>query len=212
MSRTGSVKSSPLLGPIPRREGNALTAPQALPSNAKPVPAKDALRTLFDAHYASIWRLLRRLGVPAPEVDDAAQEVFWVAARRVQDIQSGSEHAFLYGVALRVASNIHRAGRSVPPRNSEALDALRCTQPSPEQLTEERRERALLDLALDQLPLELRVALVLFELEGLPVKDIADLEGIPVGTAASRLRRAREEFSLIAKRLRSQLTGGRALP
>lgn len=197
---------------MPRRDDRARPAPQALPSNAKPVPAKDSLRTLFDAHYVSIWRLLRRLGVPAPEVDDAAQEVFWVAARRLGDIQAGSEHAFLYGVALRVASNIHRAGRNAPLRDSDALATLHCTRPNPEQLTEERQERALLDVALDQLPLELRVALVLFELEGLPVRDIADLEGIPVGTVASRLRRAREEFSLIAKRLRSHLTSGRALP
>jgi RNA polymerase sigma-70 factor (ECF subfamily) len=68
----------------------------------------------------------------------------------------------------------------------------------------------LLDVALDQLPRELRTVLVLFELEGLPVKDIAELEAIPVGTAASRLRRAREEFSQVAKRLRALLEGGRA--
>ena len=49
---------------------------------------------------------------------------------------------------------------------------------------------------------------MLFELEGLPVKDIASLEGLPVGTAASRLRRAREEFSLVAKRLRALLERG----
>lgn len=166
------------------------------------------LEGLFDAHYSSIWRLLRRLGVPAAQVDDAAQEVFWVAARRLADIETGREHSFLYGVALRVASNWHRAARSVPPLDAELLETLRDGSPSPEQVAEERQARALLDLALDQLPLELRTVLVLFELEGLPVKDIASLEGLPVGTAASRLRRAREEFSLVAKRLRALLERG----
>ena len=40
------------------------------------------LRALFEKYYASIWRLLRRLGVPNAQLDDATQEVFWVAARR----------------------------------------------------------------------------------------------------------------------------------
>jgi RNA polymerase sigma-70 factor (ECF subfamily) len=168
------------------------------------------LETLFDAHYSSIWRLVRRLGVPVSQVDDAAQEVFWVAARRLGDIEAGREHAFLYGVALRVSSNWHRAARSVPTLDSEVLETLRDAAPSPEQMAEERQARALLDVALDQLPLELRTVLVLFELEGLPVKDIADLEGLPVGTAASRLRRARVEFSAVAKRLRALLERGGA--
>jgi RNA polymerase sigma-70 factor (ECF subfamily) len=169
------------------------------------------LAELFDVHYASIWRLLRRLGVPVSQVDDSAQEVFWVAARRLSDIEGGREHAFLYGVALRVASNWHRATKSAPPLDSELLEVLRDAGPNPEQVAVEREARALLDAALDQLPLELRTVLVLFELEGLPVKDIAELEGLPVGTAASRLRRAREEFSLVAKRMRALLESGRPL-
>lgn len=70
---------------------------------------------------------------------------------------------------------------------------------------ERRQARALLDLALSRLPLELRTVFVLFELEGLPVRDIAELEEIPLGTASSRLRRAREEFSAICKRMRATL-------
>ena len=54
--------------------------------------------------------------------------------------------------------------------------------------------------------MELRTVLVLFELEGLEIRAIAELEQIPVGTASSRLRRAREEFSALARRLRASLT------
>ena len=57
------------------------------------------------------------------------------------------------------------------------------------------------------MPLELRTVFVLFELEGIAVKDIAALEEIPIGTASSRLRRAREEFSAISRRMRRALMG-----
>lgn len=168
------------------------------------------LRALFEGHYASVWRLLRRFGVPAVALDDAAQEVFWVAARRLSDIRPGSETAFLYGVALRVASNHLRRERH-PPGDELDLASLADSGPSPEEALAERQRRALLDTVLARLPLELRTVFVLFELEGLEVRQIAELEGIPVGTASSRLRRAREEFSSIARRARAALIARGAL-
>ena len=52
---------------------------------------------------------------------------------------------------------------------------------------------------------------VLFEIEDLEIRQVAEIQEIPVGTASSRLRRAREEFSAIAKRVRAKLIaqGGR---
>ena len=163
------------------------------------------VRALFHAHYTSIWRLLRRLGVPAAQLDDAAQEVFWVAARKLAQIEPGRQHSFLYGVALRVAAGLLRRNARVPAH--EELSALELSDgaPSPEEQLERARERELLDQVLDRLPLELRSVLVLFELEGLDVRAIAEIEQIPVGTVGSRLRRAREEFSAAARRLRAAL-------
>jgi RNA polymerase sigma-70 factor (ECF subfamily) len=164
------------------------------------------LRGLFQAHYASTWRLLRRLGVRPAQLDDAAQEVFWVAARRLGDIQPGREAAFLYGVALRVASGeLRRQKTALPMADVDDLARVVDAAPSPEERVGERWERRLLDWALDRMPLELRTVFVLHELEGLEVRDIAALEEIPVGTAASRLRRAREEFSAIARRIRAAM-------
>lgn len=168
------------------------------------------LRALFSAHYGSVWRLLRRLGVPQAELDDAAQEVFWVVARKLEQIEPGKQRAFLYGVALRVAAGEVRRCSSAPARaDGETLDLLADPQPSPEERLEQARARALLDVVLDRLPLELRSVLVLFELEGLDVRSIAGIEGIPVGTVGSRLRRAREEFSAHAKRVRAALSAAR---
>jgi RNA polymerase sigma-70 factor, ECF subfamily len=168
------------------------------------------LKSLFERHYGSVWRLLRRFGVPASQLDDAAQEVFWVAARRLAEIRPGSESAFLYGVALRIASNLLRRDRNTPAATQEdELLLLADAGPSPEEAVEQRRRRALLDVVLERLPLELRTVFVLFELEGLEVRAIAALEEIPVGTASSRLRRAREEFSAIARRVRATLLSRR---
>lgn len=174
----------------------------AAPGAARPL----SVEQLFESHYASVWRLLRRLGVKPAQLDDAAQEVFWITARRVSDVRPGSERAFLYGVALRVASNLHRRREPLP--TAAELDAARLLVddgPSPEEELERTRARELLDSVLEQLPLELRTALVLYELEGLEVRQIAELEQIPLGTASSRLRRAREEFSAIARRVRATL-------
>lgn len=194
-------------------EKTSLFAARVLGRGSEPAAedaARPTLRAIFEAHYASIWRLLRRFGVPAAELDDTAQEVFWVAARRFGDIVPGREHSFLYGVALRVASNVLRRERATPvAADWSALEDLADTRPSPEQALEERRARELMDLVLLRLPLELRTVFVLFELEGLAIRDIAELEEIPVGTASSRLRRAREEFSAASKRLRAAIAAGR---
>jgi RNA polymerase sigma-70 factor (ECF subfamily) len=172
-----------------------------------PAVAPD-LKRLFEAHYAHVFRLLRRFGVHEAEVDDAAQEVFRVVARRLADVRAGSERAFLYGVALRTASSLLRRERARPPMTDlESLVDVGDSRSSPEEHLEQRRARALLDAVLDQMPLELRSVFVLAELEGLSVKEIAELEELAVGTASSRLRRARETFSAIARRVRARLAG-----
>jgi RNA polymerase sigma-70 factor, ECF subfamily len=168
------------------------------------------LRSLFEAHYPAIWRLLRRLGVHPAHVDDAAQEVFWVAARRLGDIHEGRERSFLHGVALRIAGRAVRKQRDASPLiEPDDLGRLLDEGPSPEDQLEQRRARALLDRVLDRMTADLRTVFVLFELEGLEVREIAALEEIPVGTASSRLRRAREEFSTLAQRIAAVTARGR---
>jgi RNA polymerase sigma-70 factor (ECF subfamily) len=180
---------------------------QRVSTNESPPTAVESLdlRTLFLDHYGSIWRLLRRLGVRESELDDAAQEVFWVAARRLSDIRPGCGHTFLYGVALRVASGMRRSS----VRSSRALTSLdevsapTCPRPDPEQRLENRQAREVLDHVLDQMSPALRSVFVLFELEDVPIKDIAEIHEIPVGTVSSRLRRARAEFSEVCKRVQA---------
>lgn len=174
------------------------------PATATPDGAA-RLRRLVDTYFDFIWRSLRRLGVPEADADDASQQVFLVVARKLPSIDPNNERSFLFGTALRVASDARRARRRrredpSEPGSVEPSDSA----PGPEDLVAQRRARALLDEVLEAMPLDLQTVFVLFELEELPTPDIASLLGIPVGTVASRLRRAREEFQDRAKRLQAR--------
>jgi RNA polymerase sigma-70 factor, ECF subfamily len=194
-------------------ENSAVVASRAAPaseartSGSMPTAAGDAggearIRRAFDQHLNAVWRVLRRLGVPAAAVDDAAQRVFIVLARRIDDVELGSERAFLLSTATRVASEIRRSpGHArVLAEDSSALDLQVDPEPLPDEMVERRRASELLDLILGQMSDSLREAFVLYEFEAFTVPQIAELLDIPVGTAASRLRRGREEFkSRVAK-------------
>lgn len=170
-----------------------------------PIRDPARLRALLEAHYDLVWRSLRRFGVPSGDVDDAAQQVFMVAARRLDLIVPGAERSFLIGTAMRVASDARRAAKRRPEVQEDApLNERRDSSPGPDELIDRSRARAVLDRVLDALPLELRAVFVLFELEELPTAEIATLLGLPIGTVASRLRRAREEFHRLAARTRAR--------
>ena len=154
--------------------------------------SQERLSAIADAHFAWLWRLLRRLGVHPSDVEDAAQQVFLVVGRRLRMIESGSEQSFLFGVALRVAIEFRRVRRDVPTLDSE-LD-VRKSSPSVKYLVNQHRARQVLSEILDGMPIELRTVFVLFELEQMTKSEISNIAGIPEGTVVSRLRRAREVF------------------
>jgi RNA polymerase sigma-70 factor (ECF subfamily) len=164
------------------------------------------LRAMVDEHFDFIWRTVRRFGVPEPHADDAAQQVFMVASRKLSAIKIGSERAFLYQSAVRVAADVRRAqARALEPIDPTSIDDAHDTGSNPEELLDEAQTRALLDEVLDSIPMEFRRVFVLSELEELTMAEIAELEGAPPGTIASRLRRGRELFEHAAKRVRARL-------
>jgi len=164
----------------------------------------DARRTeaFVREHYGFAWRVLRRAGLTPEDADDAAQRVFLIATERLGDIQAGSERAFLFRTAAHVASKAHRSRRRRP--EVPGLDEIAAVDevPSPDELLDQRRARALLDRILAELPQDLSAAVVLFDIEGLKKSEVAVALGIPEGTVASRLKRAREEIE--ARVLRHQ--------
>jgi len=162
------------------------------------------LPALLEANADFVWRSLRRLGVPASWADDATQQVFLVAQRKITTILAGRERAFLFAVAVNVAAHVRRAAMRRREVLGEDASELVDPAPLPDATLERTRARALLDDVLDAMDLDLRTVLVLSELEEMTMADIAEMLSLPPGTVASRLRRAREEFHKQAQRARAR--------
>src|SRR6185436_2690063 len=85
------------------------------------VDRDERMRSLLEAHFVFIWRLLRRFGVPENDVDDAAQQVFIVAWNKLDGVPESTERSFLFGTALRIAASFRRRLRRRGEIDSEAL-------------------------------------------------------------------------------------------
>jgi RNA polymerase sigma-70 factor (ECF subfamily) len=161
---------------------------------AVPSPAsKQRLVAAVASHHQLVWRALRRFGVPERDVDDAAQQVFLAFSHRLAEVQVGKEAAYLVAVGVRVAANARRKLERSPEVLSDELEAAAAAH-TPEGLLTQKQLREELDRGLASLPLEQRAVFVLFELEGFSLPEIAEALQIPLGTATSRLRRARGHF------------------
>jgi RNA polymerase sigma-70 factor (ECF subfamily) len=165
---------------------------------------EERFRALVEQNSEFVWRSLRRLGVRQADADDSVQEVFVVAARRLDDIASGRERAFLFSSAVRVASTRRRTMRRRPEDGDTGLVEKPSEEPGPEELSELRQARPLLQEILDAMSDDCRSVFILAELEELSTREISELLEIPQGTASSRLRSARETFHAAVRRLAAQ--------
>jgi RNA polymerase sigma-70 factor (ECF subfamily) len=137
------------------------------------------------------------MGLSDAQAEENAQEAYSVAARKLDRIDDGRERAFLLGVAVRLAANVRRRAAcrveqlAFEREPYEIADGL----PQAEELLEQKQQRAILDRILQSMSDPFREILTLYEIEELTMPEVAVALEIPEGTAASRLRRAREEFS-----------------
>jgi len=163
----------------------------------------ERVRGLVSTYFDFVWRSLRRLGVPEADVDDSAQQVFLTATQKLAALPVQKEKSFLFGTCLRVASHARRSQQRSREVHDDQLGERQDTAPDPGAQLEQRQARALADTLLAQMPLDLRAVFLLFELEEMSTPQIAEMLAIPVGTVASRLRRAREDFHERIKRLQA---------
>jgi RNA polymerase sigma-70 factor, ECF subfamily len=152
------------------------------------------MRAVVEDNVDFVTRTLRRAGVPAAELDDEVQRTFIVVAERLERVQPGAERAYLYQVANNVAWHARRGlarRREVlaesPPEPVEAFE-------TPEHLAHRKGLRQILDRVTASMPEAMRGVFLHYEVEGRSLADIASSRGIPRGTVASRLRRARAHF------------------
>jgi RNA polymerase sigma-70 factor (ECF subfamily) len=159
-----------------------------------------AFEELVRPHVTSVRRLAYAFVQRWSDADDLAQEALIKAFCAIGTFQGRSAFStWLYTVTRRVCQDFHRgrgAGRGredvfdeeePPPSQGnslEPIDELLVAKAEVERLWEHLRELA---------P-EFRVALVLFEVEGMAYEEIAKIERVPVGTIRSRLARARQQL------------------
>ena len=175
-----------------------------LASEVSLATADDArLRALVDAHTATVWRVLRRTGVPAAEADDAVQRVFVVLSRKLAVVDEGCEVPFLLRTATLVASETRRTVRR-RRESGEAVPDLAEDRALPDELCAQRQAVEQLDRVLDAMDDALREVFVLYEIEELTMAEIAETLELAPGTVASRLRRARARFEQSCAALREE--------
>ncbi len=189
---------------------------QAAQASGPPAGAESRqvrLARMMKSYYRQVWCLLRRLGVEPEGADDIALGVFSVAAEKLALVELEREKRFLMGTALRMAANARRSQRARREEQaSERLARMESTVPLADALLDRKRMRELLDAVLDSMPADLRAAFVLFEMEGLSTPEMAELLGIPLGTVASRLRRAREAFDRQVELIRQRMQRSAGVP
>jgi RNA polymerase sigma-70 factor (ECF subfamily) len=144
---------------------------------------------------AFVVRTLRRLGVHANDVEDAAQRVFLTAANRLRDITVGAERSFLYGVARREAGHVRRSYRRRRETPEELLEEAAPESLQQDALVAQKRAHAAACRLLAVLDGDCHRVFTSCELEGRTTTEVARELGLPLGTIKTRLRRARAVLS-----------------
>jgi RNA polymerase sigma-70 factor (ECF subfamily) len=154
---------------------------------------------LYERHAPTVYRFLSALGVPPVEREDACQDVFLAVYRSLGRFRGEARlSTWIYRIAAR------GAGRAMQRRRLHALlSTLLLREPAapPAPDPSERTARLqLLDELIGRLSPKKRLVLVLFEIEEVPVEEIAQIAGCPENTVWSRLHHARAELTEMAKR------------
>jgi len=153
-----------------------------------------ALAALVRRHAPMVWGVCCRLLHNRHDVEDAFQATFLVLVRKAADVPRHTVANWLYGVARQTAVRLRATAAKRGQRETQVV-----TMPEPT-VTEVRDADlpSLLDEELGRLPDHYRSVIVLCDLEEMTRKEAARQLGIPEGSVASRLARAR---ALLAKRL-----------
>lgn len=173
---------------------------------------KAAFDLLVAKYQRKIFRLLSRLVRDPAEIEDVAQEAFIKAYRALPNFRGDSAfYTWLYRIAINTAKNyLVSQGRRAPTSTEADVeeaetfddgDQLRDLN-TPDAMLLTKQVADAVNRAIEQLPEDLKTAIVLRELEGLSYEEIAESMGCPIGTVRSRIFRAREA---IAEELRPVL-------
>lgn len=163
-----------------------------------------AFNALVLKYQRRIVKLVSRYIRDPDEALDVSQEVFVRAYKAIGGFRGDSAfYTWLYRIAVNAAKNAIGAATRNPVEGGADVDdpevgevRLKMTDiSSPERLLYTEELKRTINAAIDELPPELRRAIILRELEGLSYEDIASAMDCPVGTVRSRIFRARDAIT-----------------
>lgn len=150
-----------------------------------------------------MWGTLRRFGVSERDVEDVSHELFLRVYDKLDDYDpTRPARPWLFAFAYRAANDYRRLARHRVEVMTER-DAP-TSSPNVEQQLERIDDMRLVTEALESLEFDRRAVLVAFEMDDIPMKTIAETTGVPLFTAYSRLRLAREDFRAAIERLKKR--------
>jgi len=160
------------------------------------------LGAIFDEHFQYVWATLRRLGVREADREDLVHEVFLKVHSRIADYDTSRPiRPWLFGFAYRVAADHHRLARHRVEVLGVHADAQAAVAPADEGVAASEERTLLLD-ALQTIDLDRRAVLVMHDVDEVPIPEIAHQLDVPLNTAYSRLRLARQQLAAAVTRLR----------
>jgi len=169
---------------------------------------KSAFDILVRKYQHKVMNVISRYIKDHSEVQDVAQEAFIKAYRALPRFRGDSAfYTWMYRIAINTAKNYLVAqGRRLPNTDIDAQDAEQYDGESalkeyatPESLLRRDEIQSAVFRTIDQLPIDLKTAISLRELEGLSYEEIAEAMDCPVGTVRSRIFRARESLDKVLK-------------
>jgi RNA polymerase sigma-70 factor (ECF subfamily) len=211
--RHDDASRDPELGPgagAPTHDGLApgddALAPGTDPDQAQLAPLVVEIppfAEVFRTYSAFVWRVLLRLGVAEADVDDVAQEVFLGIHRNLSRFEGRcSLRTWVYGICHRRAVDYRRRA-SVRPELYSDEPPEQSVAANQEQGFAVSQARQQLARVLDGLDEEKRTVFVLFDIEGVPMDEVAEIVGCPLQTAYSRLYAARRKVEATLARQRA---------
>lgn len=162
-----------------------------------------AWRALYDRHFPPVERLVTALGVSGSEADDLCQEIFIIIHRYLPRFRGESRlGTWIYRLATREAIRFARKQRLRRAMAALFSRERRAAQPNPAWSDSAAARQHDLQKMLDRLAPERRLALVMFEIEGLPVGEIARICDCAENTIWTRLHRARGDLAKMVEAAR----------
>lgn len=171
-----------------------------------------AFNLLVSKYHRRVGRLLSRMVKNQEDIEEVVQETFIKAYRAIGNFRGDSAfYTWIYRIAINTAKNLLVNQGKRPTALKEGVDedgetfednlALSNID-TPESLYQTKQIGEAVNAAMEDLPEDLRTAIVMREIDGLSYDEIAQVMGCPIGTVRSRIFRAREA---IAERIKPLL-------